>query len=474
MSITLDDLFTLFEEVEKSGILLEKKEVITEKGKVLNLPRLYLSEDFGKEATVDREELVRIVQSATSGGADAFDKLKILNEQMQNFKKGLLGPVRTPSRILSQIMLLETFNRLFKSFGASPAGFINEGILSAFYEGFQEDATEANQKFEIGDVKDSQGNPISIKTKTAKAPIVDGSIFNLYKSINNSPNKKVIFDIYIKETTGKTEDGGGEVGTLTAHTFEVNADNINQFLGKNLFTKNEDGTVEPRFQIKKQKPKNDEETVTEALTPQTASEFISHLLSKSLEDLQKLDISPSGLEALWKEAGLKKTGFGSTNMNKIYAALEDRFKEISRKAEDREAREKAETLTKKFGSVELPDEQEMAEPELDKKGTTLTETDFKLGLNQWKPFARKFGRQPVVIQFSDEDLNAILEKAVQELNADIVDMFNTLELYTTKLQEYLTSVAENRDQAAKIAQSTAKELPKKTDAVVLAAGVNDD
>ena len=201
---------------------------------------------------------------------------------------------------------------------------------------------------------------------------------------------------------------------------------------------------------------------------------ISDLLSKSLEDIQKLDVSPSGLEALWKEAGLGKATFGSGNMGKIYTALEKNFQKISRSAKDKEAREKAETLTKKFGSAEIPDDQETAEPNLDKSGSTLTETDFSLRPSERKPFARKFGRQPVVIQFSDEDLNVILEKAVQELNADIVDMFNTLELYTTKLQEYLTSVAENRDQAAKIAQSTAKELPKKTDAVVLAAGVNDD
>lgn len=473
MSITLDELFTLFEEVEKSGILFEKREVITEKGKVLNLPRLYLSEDFGKEATVDREELVRLVQSATAGGADAFDRLKILNDQMQNFKKGLLGPVRTPSRILSQIMLLETFNRLFKSFGASPAGFINEGILSAFYEGFQEDAIEANQKFEIGDVKDSQGNPISIKTKTINKPIVDGSIFNLYNSINNSPNKKVIFDIYIKETTAKTKDGGGEVGTLTAYRFEVNADNINQFLGKNIFIKNEDGTVKPRFQIKKQKPKEDKEQINEAvMTSESANDFISFLLSKDLEELEKTDVSTSALPALWIDAGLQKISFGPGNINKIYGALEDRFKQISRKAEDREVREKAELLTKKFGSAELPDDGEIPEPQLGQTDT-LTETEFKLTLNQWKPFARKFGKQPVVIKFSDEDLSAILEKAVQELNADIVDMFNTLQIYTTKLQEYLTSVAQNRNEAAKIAQSTAKQLPEKTDAVVLAAGVNE-
>lgn len=478
MSITLDELFTLFEEVEKSGILLEK----SGEGKEtkLVLPRLYLSEDFGKEGNVDRKELERVVYAATKGAGDAFDKLKVLNEQMQSFKKGTLGKVRSPTRILSQIMLLETFNRLFKSFGASPAGFINEGILSVFYKGRQEAVEKGNKEHQIGDVIDSEGNPISIKTKTDKAPFVEGSIFNLYNSINGNKNKKVIFDIYLKTKTGETEGGSGEVGSLTAYRFEVNPDNINQFLGQDIFTVDEQRNLVPKFAIKKSKKKDEEEELQqeallkEKITEDGVKQFIDYIL---LNPDEKID-SMEKLTSLWGAATNDKKfnfrqlgGQGYNDFRVLLDKLNSYYKEIPRSKKEENKKQIIANLVSQIGNLQ---DRAIAQAGTSKDGKTLTHTDFKLGMSEWLPFAMKSGVQPVEIEFSDNTLRQVLERAVEDLNEDITSMFNALQDYNKTLQAYLTSITNNRSKLGQLAKVKAAVLPEKTNAVVKSAGVEDD
>jgi len=177
----------------------EENKLAADKGKILDLFKLQISENWGKLDTVERQELERIVRTATAGQTTVAGRLMKIEEQMTQLREGTLGKIKNPRRILSQIILLETFNRLFKGFQPSPAGFINEGLLSVFYGSTQEEAGEANKAFQIGDVIAADGSPISVKTKIDGKAIVDGSIKNLYHSLNGSSTGKVYFDIFLKK-----------------------------------------------------------------------------------------------------------------------------------------------------------------------------------------------------------------------------------------------------------------------------------
>ena len=76
-------------------------------------------------------------------------------------------------------------------------------------------------QFQIGDVIATDGSPISIKTKIDGKAQVDGSIKNLYHSLNGSLTGKVYFDIFLKK-----KDGKENVGSLTYYRFDVDASNL--------------------------------------------------------------------------------------------------------------------------------------------------------------------------------------------------------------------------------------------------------
>ena len=217
----------VLEMLEKElNVLNEKQEPISVKqeSKVIKLPKLQISEDWGSQGTVDRQTLERIVKSATKGRGSVFDKLNHIQEKMNELSSGAMTEIKTPSRILSQIIILETLAKMFNAFSAGGLGFLNEAFLSAFYGGHQIAASEANSKGIIADVIDSNGEPISLKTLTAgKDAVVKGSLDNLLNTINASPKKRVLFHIFEKQ------EGRDGVNSLIGYEFEINKNNLKDF-----------------------------------------------------------------------------------------------------------------------------------------------------------------------------------------------------------------------------------------------------
>lgn len=460
MSITLDDLFTLFEEVENSGILTEQKKM-PDRQQLLNLFKLQISENWGKLDTVERGELSRIVQAATAGQTDVVGRLKIIEEQMSALRQGTLGKIKNPRRILSQIILLETFNRLFKSFQPSPAGFINEGLLSVFYGGYQEDAGEANKAFQIGDVIAADGTPISIKTKIKGAAMVDGSIKNLYNSINGSATNKVYFDIFLKEA--KEGKSGSHVGRLTFLRFFVDASNINNFLDRDLFIQDPNDPkkikLRPEYEGTFLDVPSEPEGVQEARTKEESEIFFAAAVDKLQEMLRENpDLS---IEDAFKKL---KISIGKNNVSAVLKVLDGRARENPQL--QKFDRELTSFYNKNFRGGK--------EAKFSEKGKV--ETEFNLDEQNWMRFAKEQNDMvynQVVINFADSEIEQTIQKAVEQIDEAITGLFNSLATFTNSVQEYLTSIKSNRGMIGMKAQEEARLLPMKTDAVVQVASGKD-
>jgi hypothetical protein len=447
MKLTLEEIWKmadLLEEAQKITVksksgLQEKTQKKQTQERVLKLPKLQISENWGKENQVDRKELERIVDTATRGKVNAFDKLRVIQQQMDQLTTGKLGKIKNPRRILSQIMILETMNRLFKSFQPAPAGFINEAFLSVFYGGVQTAAGEANKAKDIGDVTDPEGVPISIKTKGTGGLIVDGSVENLYSSINNTKGKKVYFDIYEKITEGA--EGDKHVGVLKVVRFVVDANNINQFLGKEYFNI-VDGKLVPKAAFKK--GGKDVEIQNEARPkkqkPPSAEEILNLTLQKTFSEEEMDDLTDhlgpritSQMIAKMKEMRTTVTPEQKVNLDKNISALSGVI--ISRR-----------DVEKASGGLER---------------------EFHIPETRWRAFADQQGFiDEIVLTFSDKQINVMLQAAVEALDEGIVEIFNTLDGFSQSINTYLTSISSNRTADGFKALEYAKRLEPQTQQVV--------
>lgn len=459
-----------------------------ETAKIVNLFKLQMSENWGKLDTVERQELERVVRTATAGQDEVRGRLQVIQRQMTELREGQLGTIKNPRRILSQIILLETFNRLFKSFQPSPAGFINEGLLSVFYGSTQEDAGEANKEFQIGDVIAQDGSPISIKTKIDGKAQVDGSIKNLYHSLNGSKTGKVYFDIFLKK-----KDGKEDVGSLTYYRFDVDASNINTFLNLDLFEPNPEDPSKVMLKSKFRNSNLAESLLNEGVAGSsvTTKEFASELRSQAaglanklkaenptvdnLEDFKKLadqlDNKPT-VKGLQKRYGLDKENVPAFLVNML------KSKEVEDGGSDPEhdgvvpgykivynklVVDLARLYNSEFRGKDAPEF---------KKNKKL-HTEFDLAQGTWMRFAKTQGNEaPIVLTFDDESIEKTIQAAVADIDAAITDMFNGLATFTGTVQTYLTTIADNRAMIGEKATREANELPEKTEKVVDVAGTD--
>lgn len=467
MKLTLEEIWKmadLLEETQK--IKVGAKELVQEEQpqtqeRVLKLPQLQISENWGKLDTVERNELTRIVDSATRGGSNPFERLKMIRNQMEQIASG--ADIKNPRRIISQIMLLETLNRLFKSFQPSPAGFINEAFLSVIYGSEQKAAIKGNAEGDIGDITDG-GVPVSLKTITADKPEVKGSVGNLVKSINQSD--KVYFDVYLKNSSGQD----APVGQLEVFRFVVDASNINQFLqlpeGSKITTDANTGklivpkvsSLNEGFLVQEQ-PEGIDITAPDDL-PQDLKDLFQSEFKKNLNSKQQ------GLLAfkILKQNNfiLPKAGDFRKFVNNLDSgALSSLVSSLQKEPEN----EQIDSLI-----------QYLAGEEISKSGPSKKglRTDFIIPYSHWSKFARQYGQKPFVIQFSDEKIKTIIENAVKSLDTSITEIFNNLADFTSSLQNYLTSTQEGRGEEGERAVKLAEKLTPSTEKVVKDTAIDQD
>jgi hypothetical protein len=468
MKLTLEEIWKmadLLEEAQKVSIksksdLQEKTQKAETKERVLKLPKLQISENWGKEETIERAELKRIVDSATRGASDPFSRLRAIQNQMQEIASG--ADVKNPRRILSQIMLLETLNRMFKSFQPSPAGFINEALLSVFYGSTQKGATEANKEGDIGDITD-QGIPVSLKTLVSgPSANVKGSVRNLISSINSAG--KVYFDLYLKDASGTKS----EVGSLTFYRFTVDKSNINQFLQypPGTIALGTDGNlVVPASLMKETVVSITEQPEDEEPVDMLAGDDLPQNLRDEFASLvrRKGDISSSTKKANIAFQILQKNNFilpKAGNFTEFVNNLDS-----NATADLVDAIEKVPQTSNSVKLVNYLSGEDIRKP---LKTTKKVETEFVVPPGHWKKFVnaeRSEGKQ-IVLEFSDQRIQQIIQSAVNSIDENITEMFNNLSDFTNSLQSYLTSTTKGRGQQGEKAVQIAKKLPTQTTKIV--------
>jgi hypothetical protein len=464
MKLTLEEIWKMVDVLEEAQkvtvkgkpILQEKAEV---KERVLKLPQLQISENWGKKTTVEREELENIVYSATRGAKDPFSRLKAIQNQMTSIASG--EDVKNPQRILSQVILLETLNRLFKSFQPSPAGFINEAFLSVIYGSEQKGALEANAEGDIGDITD-QGIPVSLKTLTSDSPHVKGSVANLIASINK--NKKVYFDLYLKNSSG----GDSPVGELRVVRFVVDATNINQFLqlpentiGVDTQTGNlvlPDRGLNEGFIVNEQPAEPVDPGMQSDLSPEAQQLFKSRITNKKGQPIKigsEVEEGRLAFDVLKaNDFDLPKAGNFTEFFNNLSPRALAALSSLLQKEPETPALEK---LIKDIAGTEI------SKTAPSKKGLRA---EFEIPQSHWSKFARQYGQKQIVLEFSDEKINTILESAVRSIDASITEIFNNLADFTSTLQTYLTSTKSNRGLKGQEAVKLAEKIKPSTEKVV--------
>lgn len=489
MKLSLGEIWKmadLLEETQKIKVggkgLVQEKET---QERILKLPKIQISENWGKQDRVERAELERIVNAATGKAETAYDKFVLIQQQMDQLKKGQLGTIRSPRTILSKIILLETLNRLFKSFQPAPAGFINEAFLSVFYKSYQVAAGEANKDKDIGDITD-EGFPVSIKTKTTGALIVDGSVENLIESIKRKG--KVYFDIYEKKFSGSKKDK--HVGSLTFTRFTIDATNVNAFLGTKVITQDAEGNIVFTSQFKKPPKKNKVDELPQTsnvvnegegdeLDPITGDDLPEPLRADFEKQFYKLNRKGEKIPAQTsstKKADiifdfLKKNKFTipragsltkevnnleSSGMRELVRMLSDSMKKTSSPI----LKEKIRTLIQVVSGIRI-DKAIIEDPP--QQGL---DREFSLPESHWRTFAQQQGAKEITLNFSDNDIQKLLENAVENLNKVVIDLFNNLDAFSTSIQAYLTSVEANRGQDGLTALKYARKLEPSTEKVV--------
>lgn len=485
MKLDLDALFKLFEEIEKEGILQELAEDPAsspiqkgeeEEVKTIKVPRLFISEEWGEKTSPDRGDLDRAIKLATGGkqSTDPFETLTNLEEGLKDLEEKILKKVSadSPGRVLGQLVVIDTINRLFNSFQSSPLGFVNEAFVSALYGGEQvklnrqetDDESEAESEAaslsnQIGDVITSDGIPVSVKTLVPNGT-VKGSWKNLLDSFNNQPpeKQKIYFDIFSKKANAKDK----KVLGFTAYRFEINSENIEKLSGGRVTSrvvKTKGGKGRRVFVL-------DGQAITEDLEGQTNASLDN--LGNVIEELRKNNWEPEENVAWY----LGNFSMNQATYKKVMGSDSAKgMKEKKGEALIKYAREQnliREDEVESFaGSIQKAVGEKKKEDQL-RKDVKLKgqETQFKLPASDWQALVTQQGGKEASLDFSRERINNLVRESLILLGESIVSLFNEVDNFSKLVDDYLGSMAPNRGDIGQKAIQSAEKIKPSTEKVI--------
>ena len=203
MEMKINELLELIrEQVE----LFEQKESPVEvKGGekvVLSLPKFVPTEAWGTPNDRTRKEIETYIRNI--GGRGLAGKIKFLEDLQRGIVDGVKASrIRSPRRIISTLIVLESLSAVLRSFSESAAGFVFEGFLAALLGGYQQsERIEGNlpiqdvMAFSTDQLDFSKGTPMSLKL-LSPATHVKGSYTNLVDAMNTFP--EMVYVIATKE-----------------------------------------------------------------------------------------------------------------------------------------------------------------------------------------------------------------------------------------------------------------------------------
>ena len=209
------------EEMEGFLNLTERETMKAEKGEeiMLSLPKFVPTEAWGTPNDKTRKEIETYIRNI--GGKGLGGKIKFLEDLQNGIVDGVKASrIRSPRRIISTLIVLESLSAVLSSFSESAAGFVFEGFLAALLGGYQQaERIEGNlpiqdmMAFSTDQLDFSKGTPMSLKLLSPTTH-VKGSYTNLVDAMNTFPEMVYVI---------ATKEGGN---ALNIGQFVISRDNL--------------------------------------------------------------------------------------------------------------------------------------------------------------------------------------------------------------------------------------------------------
>jgi hypothetical protein len=348
---------------------------------------------------------------------------------------------RSTGEVLSQLVVVETLNRLYNSFQSSPLGFVNEAFVSVLYGTEQQkiarkkDAgTGEKAEVQIGNVKTKEGFPVSVKTITQDSS-VGGSLSELLETLNR--DGKVFFDIFLKDV--EVQDKKTKVNGVKLYRFFLDKDNIAKALNMPSLRKDEQGNL-----ILQERG--------EDWSAETAVPRVLGLLRQNDFDLAKMANSVGSVDSQFKniaypgKRGAKELSSSLVNF-KSFCIEKNLFQE----GEEQKFDSFSDTLLAEVG------------PE----GQVIAGKKFNLTYSQWSRIWIAQGKQMASISFSKERVNNLVQNSLLILSKNVFDLFEKIDDFSKKINLYFSSETSDRASTlGKDAVVAATQLPEKTEKIV--------
>jgi phosphopantetheine adenylyltransferase len=214
--------------VDKPIITEKENNIKKERAKqfVLTIPKFAPSENWGKPGSMERKQIEKVF-ATIGGGASIQEKFDDLTKRVS-----LDTNMRTPQRIISTLIILESLSAVINSFSASGAGFVFEAFLSAMLRGKQVvDPKQGSLPIEdliaFSELEGSENVPISLKLLRQDGKI-HGSFTNLVNGLDTYG--KISYIVTFKE---KDDSDDSTTKQIEIQKFDITQDNIVELLTHN-------------------------------------------------------------------------------------------------------------------------------------------------------------------------------------------------------------------------------------------------
>ena len=187
-----------------SSLIEREKKMEVEGGEkiLLSLPKFVPTESWGTPNDQTRKEIENYIRNI--GGKGLEGKLKFLQDLQRGIVDGVKASrIRSPRRIISTLIVLESLAAVLNSFSESAAGFVFEGFVAALLGGYQQsERIEGNlpiqdvMAFTTDQLDFSKGTPMSLKL-LSPATHIHGSYTNLVDALNTFP--EMVYVVATKE-----------------------------------------------------------------------------------------------------------------------------------------------------------------------------------------------------------------------------------------------------------------------------------
>lgn len=443
MGLKIEDIFQILDEAkfgDKKTLLKEEErtnKIVSKKARTITLPKITISEDWGKVGTPDRQVLEFIVERASRGSAGRDPLRKLANmDNYLNFVVANLDKKFSISKLLSSIIIVETMRKMYNSFSISSSGFLNEAFMSVFYGKNAEQIT-ASGAHGVEDIVVRKPNAyISLKTLEKTRMDIEGSLKLLQKTLEQDAfGNKILYHVFIKDSAK------GKIQQIRMFEIPIHRSSIPVFYPD---------TVDPKQAYMGLVYVVDRPPVPQALPVKQPQPALTNEAEDDTEEEPEDTTTQSATTAHPTQ---------SVSQSPTTPAAK--------------SKKKKKEPAPQYGPTVKPGPQPhevdyskalLRTVHLHKKDTVRETTEFRVPEKTWKRFISP-GIPPegFLLDLSDEKYTKVLERATQLLDEQISVIFHSLDEFSKNITKFFT---DGDTKSGLRAYLNAKELEEKTSKLI--------